>query len=489
MTMLKKIPFFLLLLAIFFCLHGTVENYGFLDMGEVLLIGTVIIICIAVLFFVIFLFKRDIVFASLLTFFISLWYLFFGVIHDWIKSYSIFLAFMQSYTVLVPIIIICTICWAIWLRRKRPVHQKLFVFLNLLFLIFCIWDAVLLIGKYRQTNKELPAYSVSFDAAKVKHKPNVYFLVFDEYAGYKSLKDSFGFANDGLYNFLQQKEFKILPTFSNYDYTAFSMASMLNMNYVDSNYNHQLLTQKDVQNRFGEIRNAQVFSIFRSMGYSLENYSIFDIKGRPALSQSNPLFPIHAVLLTDKIFHNRLFKDIGWQLISGRFKIPFLKKHYLYRTDRYNKKAEDLVIRSSANKSAPKFCYGHFFLPHNPYYRDSTGTYNSPAQMNDVHNKALYVSYLKYSNSVIQNMVTQIVANDANAIIIVMSDHGFYNYDSPGDDDPNNYDNFCLVRFPNKNYPAYKDKWSNVNFFRYLFNAEFGQEMPYLKDSSIYVNE
>jgi hypothetical protein len=486
--MLKKIPFFLLLLAVFFCLHGTVENYGFLDMGEVLLIGSVIIICIAVLFFITWLFKRDMLFASLLTFFISLWYLFFGVLHDWIKSRS-FLSFIQSYTVLVPLLIICTILWTLWLKKRKPVHEKLFLYLNILFIIFCVWDGVLLIGRSRQSNKYEPADPVAFDQSKVKHKPNVYYLVFDEYAGYKSLKDSFGFANDKLYNFLFQKEFTVLPTFSNYDYTAFSMSSMLNMNYVDSNYNHQLLTQKDVQNRFGEIRNAQVFSIFRSMGYSMQNYSIFDIKGEPALSQSNPLFPIHAVLLTNKIFHNRLFKDLGWQLMSGRFEIPFLKKYYLYRTDRYNKKAEKLVIESSANKTAPKFCYGHFFLPHDPFYRDSTGAYNKPSQMNDLHNKALYVSYLKYSNGVIQNMVTNIVANDPNAIIIVMSDHGFYNYDSPGDDDPNNYDNFCLVRFPGKFYPVYKDKWSNVNFFRYLFNTEFGQKMPYLEDRSIFVNE
>ncbi|MEO6254501.1 MAG: hypothetical protein ABIO79_14405 [Ferruginibacter sp.] len=487
--LLKKIPLFLLLLAIFFCLHGTIENYGFLDMGEVMLTGFVIIICTAVLFLLIFLFKRDMLFASLLTFFISLWYLFFGVIHDWIKSRSIFLSFIQSYTVLVPILLICTICWAIWLKRKRPVHQKLFQYLNLLFIIFCVWDGIVLIGKYRQSSEQVFTNAVAFDASKVTHKPNVYFLVFDEYAGYKSLKDSFGFTNDRLYDFLQQKEFTILPTFSNYDYTAFSMASMLNMNYVDSHYNHQLLTQKDVQNRFGEIRNAQVFSIFREMGYRVQNYSIFDIKGEPALSQSNPLFPIHAVLLTNKIFHNRLFKDLGWKLISGRFEIPFVKHHYLYRTDKYNKKAEELVISSSANSQAPQFCYGHFFLPHDPFYLDSTGAYNSPLQMKDLHNKALYLSYLKYSNGVIQNMVTHIVAKDANAIIIVMSDHGFYNYDSPGDDDPNNYDNFCLVRFPKKKYPIYKDKWSNVNFFRYLFNTEFGQNMPYLKDSSIYVNE
>ena len=43
---------------------------------------------------------------------------------------------------------------------------------------------------------------VPFDQTKVTQKPNVYFLLFDEYAGYKSLQDSFNFKNDSFYNYL-----------------------------------------------------------------------------------------------------------------------------------------------------------------------------------------------------------------------------------------------------------------------------------------------
>ena len=265
------------------------------------------------------------------------------------------------------------------------------------------------------------------------------------------------------------------------------------MQYVDSNYNHQLLTQKDVQHRFGEIRNGQVFSIFKSMNYKMENYSIFDIKDNPALSGANPLFPIHHYLLTDKIFHNRLIKDMGWWVVTGKFQIPYLNRHFVYRDDQYNKKAEELVMQSALKKSSqPKFCYAHFFLPHGAYYRDSTGAYNTIQNIlhvKEADNKPLYLSYLKYTNTVIRKLVKNIVANDARAIVIIMSDHGFYHYQSKGDDDPYNYDNFCLVRFPDKKYLPYKQTWSNVNFFRYVFNAQFGQNLPYLKDSTIFVNE
>ncbi len=39
MKLLKKIPFFLLLLVVFFCLHGSVENYGYVGLKEVVVIG------------------------------------------------------------------------------------------------------------------------------------------------------------------------------------------------------------------------------------------------------------------------------------------------------------------------------------------------------------------------------------------------------------------------------------------------------------------
>ncbi len=489
MQLLKKIPFFLFLLPLFFCMHGAVENYGYLHLKEVVWIGVVISVCMTVVVLISFYLTKNLIFSSLICFFISLWYLFFGALHDSVKSVS-FLSFIRSYAVLVPLLITGTVIWLIFLKHKKQLHHKLVFYLNILLLLYCGYDGSVLLTKYKQADKTVALQPVIFDVAKVTDKPNLYFLVFDEYAGYKSLQDSFGFANDSLYDFLKQKEFNELPVFSNYDYTAFSMSSMLNMQYIDTNYDHTELTQQDVQNRFGEIRNARVFSIFKSMNYTIENYSIFEIKGYPALSTVNPVFPLHAALLTDKIFHYRLFKDLGWWIIGGKIDIPFIKEHYVYRDDVFNKKAEEMILKNaSKNSPGPRFCYAHFLLPHGPYFRDSTGTYNAEDQMQDLFNKRLYLSYLKYTNTIIKSMISHIVTNDAGAIVIVMSDHGFYNYDVPAFDAPANYDNFCWVRFPDKNYLPYKDRWSTVNLFRYLFNCEFGQELPYLKDSIIFVND
>lgn len=492
MRLFKKIPFFLFLVALFFCLHGSVENYGYLDLYEVMEVGGIIILCIAVFFALAWFFTRDHLFAALLTFFIALWYLFFGAIHDFIKTTS-FLRFLQSYTVLLPVLLFVNFLLIWWLKKSKPLYSKLFAYLNLLFLIFCVYDGFLLLNKVTRYEEVSYPDPLAFDQTKVTSKPNVYFLLFDEYAGYKSLDDSFQYKNDSLYHFMQQQQFSRLPTFSNYDFTPFSLSSILNMEYVPENYNRYKLSQPDIQHRFGEIRNAQVPAIFKSMGYSIVNNSIFDIKAHPALYQSNGLFPIHAELLTNKIFHNRLIKNIGWWLATGRFSIRFIREHYMYRKDAYNRQVErNLLEVAGSPVSKPRFWYAHFLLPHGQFYRDSSGNMN-PAEkilnLKYLADKSLYLSYLKYTNNIIKKLVKNISTKDPNAIIIIMSDHGFYDYDNPGDYDPYNFDNICFVRFPLAKADTANLPGSNVNFFRYFFNKAYGQNFPYIKDSTVYVIE
>ncbi len=151
---------------------------------------------------------------------------------------------------------------------------------------------------------------------------------------------------------------------------------------------------------------------------------------------------------------------------------------------------EDVNPRQKNN--TPKFSYTHFLMPHAPYSRDSTGELRNyldyEIMLNPVNKKA-FLSNLKYTNTVIQSLVNKIVKQDSSAIVVVMSDHGYLHSETNSSkDNPLKFDNICAVRLPGNNFIPYKNSWSNVNFFRYLFNCEFGQQIPYVKDSSIWVN-
>lgn len=485
MSGLKKIPFFLFLLVLFFCLHGSLENYGYIDFSEVMLIGILIGVCIGLFFIVVYCFTRNVLFAALTCFFVSLWYLFFGAFHDWIKNRA-FLSFMHGYAVLLPLLLAASIAWAIYLRRHKASHQKWTFYLNLLLIVYCCIDGIGLMRHYFSAAHKTMA-PVIIDNRLVKAKPNVYYLLFDEYPGYKSLKDSFAFANDSLYHFFEKNDFKLLPTHSNYDYTFFSMASILNMQYVPETYDPANVTQHDIQLRMNEIRHANVFSIFANMGYNIRNCSIFDVNDQHGVSSQNAILPVHSLLLTDKILHNRIIRNSGWLFTTGKWALPFLKKRFLFQQDTDNKTAETMVDGIAvAKKIKPVFVYAHFLMPHGQNFRDSSGSFNTDAMIfNDLPGmyKPLFISYLKYTNKVIMSMVNKITANDTTAIIIVMSDHGKRFYNNTNYSEPLSYDNICAVRFPDHHFIEYKEKWSTVNFFRYILNSGFSQNLPYLPDS------
>lgn len=487
MMLLKKIPFFLFLLVLFFCLHGSVENYGYVEFSEVLLVGAEMLIGTALFFALVFLVVKNYILASLITCITGLWYFFFGAIIDWIKTFAAASIFSR-YSVLLPLLIGITILLALFLKRRKTFSLKLFFYLNLLFLIYCLIDGTLLISKQFTPEKKTEK-PVAFDIEKVTARPNVYYLVFDGYAGYKSLKDSFAFANDSLYSFLNKKDFSILPVHSNYDLTLFSMSSVLNMRYVDSGYNPAEITQRDLQLRTNEIKLAEVFSIFNKMGYRFNNYSIFDVNKQHAIARQNSFLPVHSVLLTDKILHNRIIRTAGFLFNDGKLVLPSRRKNYIFQHDTNNLFSQKMISKAAKEKGqTPIFSFAHFLMPHWPYYRDSTGNYNHANIFTNNSfdgNKQFYISYLKYTNSVIQSLITDITDNDPGAIIVMMSDHGFRNYNINKPFEPYYFDILCAVRFPDKNYPVHKEQWSAVNMFRYLFNCEYSQHIPYLPDTTI----
>lgn len=486
MRSLKKYPFFLVLLPIFFCLHGWTENYSSISFGEVFFVGLSILIVIAILFLIVYFFTTKYLYSALITVFISVWYFFFGAIHDFIKSVNL-LSFLKHYTTLLPVLVLASLIWILFLRQNRAKFSIITLYLNALLIIYCVIDLAKLIIflNVKSTAKEQPAR----EYASVKQKPNVYFLLFDGYPGQKTLTDSFNYDNKDFTSFLEFNQFKSLPIHSNYDYTLYSMSSIFNMQYVNNNYKVNEETQKDGQLRQNEIKRGAVFDIFESIGYKIVNHSVFDIKSLPGLSDENSFLLGHSILLTNKILINRIRKDLTFLFTDDQIKyLPFLKNQSVFIDRNNNLKAEALTIDLAGKKNdAPIFCYSHFLMPHAPYFYDSLGRETDHKKMTNFEvllNKPNFISYLKYTNKVAQNIIASIRSKDSGAIIILISDHGVRTFPRQAYKEEANFDNICYVHFPNKNYFVPTPTFTNVNIFRYLLNSQFNQKLPYLKDTS-----
>jgi len=487
MRPIKTIPLFLFLLPLFFCLHGSVENFGYVNVLPVIKLFIIILVILLLLFLIIRFYTKNTVFAALIAFYIGLWNLFFGTLHYWIKSTPV-LSWLGSYTVLVPFLFASIIILAIVLKKHKAFQHTLLYYLNLLLLIYCLYDFTLLISRYAK-GSELKKVHVAFDHSKVTARPDVYYLLFDGYPGYKSLKDYFGYANDSLYHFLTNKGFKILPSRSNYNLTYFSMESVFNMEYVNDIAFPDSITQIDYLRRINGIKNAEVFSIFTSMGYSIQNLSLFDIRDQHKIA-NNPNVISGIDLFTYNIFYSKFFRDVGWVLLTGKYEVPVIKD--LFKEVPLNKRVEEAFYTNlQIKKDRPAFLYAHFFLPHEPVFFDSAGN-ALPEEIitnkKTVLDKRYYLGYLKYTNTKIVSFINEIIKKDPDALIIIMSDHGYRSYNNIAYR-PYFFDNICAVRFTGNSCAEDQLISSNVNVFRYIFNCTYNQQLPYLKDTSIFLTE
>ena len=358
-------------------------------------------------------------------------------------------------------------------------------------IIYCIVDTILIIKNSFNNKNTVIRKTIGIDPNLVKAKPSIYFMLFDGYPGYTSLSDSFSFKNDSLYSFLKQNNFKVESSFSNYNLTYYCMASIFNLNYV-KNTGYNEITMTDLKQRYDDIKNADLFNILDSLGYSVKNYSLFDLKNNPGVGYSFSLNIGTTKLLTDKMLHSRFIKNIGWVFITGKYSIPFIKNRYKDASNQYNKKVEDSLTNCLVERNTkPKFVYMHFIMPHWPYYYDKNGVLDKTASLYDEtpnSNKNKFIGYLKYTNTKMVQCVNKILLQDSNAVIITMSDHGFREYTGIETNKSNAvFDNFCAIRFSGNNNHLKKDSLSNVNIFRYLLNTEFNQKMTFLPDSSFYL--
>jgi hypothetical protein len=485
MTFLKTKPLYIFLLALFFCLHGAAENIGFISLSEITEVFIYVLVGIALTFSIIYFVSKSMLYAAFITFIFAIIYLFFQPI----KNVLFQLPFLNSYTLFIPFLIIALLFIVFFTRKKNSFLVKVTYYFNILFLVFCLFDGFTLLFKNVGLAKKIYVNSIGFKTEKVKEKPNVYFLLFDEYAGYTSLNDSFGFKNDALYNQLMQDSFEIIPTFSNYSITQFSMASLFKMNYLDNVKDSTSVGWRNTQEQINVIKYGEVFDVFKSMNYQVKSFSLFEV-GENKSAGANQFLLGHKRILTNKMMHNVLLKDIGWFFCKGKYALKWVQNLYLDYMPTYNKKIEEGLLECSNSKVNPQFVYAHFLMPHFPFLYDSIGI-QKPFSTHFVENARLnkddYISYLKYCNKKMIGYEQFIVKNDPNAIIVLMSDHGFRDF-SKGIL-PSAFNNFCAVRKtlsePKKQLP----QLSNVNFFRYLFNQYYNQQIPYLNNTTITLTE
>jgi len=480
----KKYPLFILLLPVFFVLHGVVENYDFVSLKDAAeLTGLYAVVSLTLLLFFWFFYKNFIK-AALLAFLAMCIHFLFGSVYDGLKKIDES-SFLLKYSVMLPILFLFFMFIAFFIKKKKQVPSTLNFYFNSLFCLLILFDAAVLVSKKISLEKEKKiTIAQNFSPRSAPASPDIYFIIVDEYAGLKELADQLGFDNSAFENDLRQKDFYVIKnSVSNYASTPLSVASFLNMSYPDMKGKNQ--EQDKVLLSYEYIRKSILLRYFISQGYDIYNHSIFDLP--EAKTDARPTFlPTGKSLVTSQTFLTRLETGIGFHLYTTLgLKENIEKRIY---TDLLNNKDfyERTFKLASKKKEKPRFCYTHLMMPHYPYYYTKTGK-TRPLKELLVENKErpdYYLEYLAYCNNKLLTLISEIREKSPDAIVVLTGDHGFRSFDKEVKKEYFFY-NLCAVYLPSRNYSQFHEGLSSVNFFRALLNTEFQQHLPMLKDSLV----
>lgn len=490
-SFIRKYPLYLILLPIFFVLHGFVENMGFIDLKEAgILLLSYLLLTMSIATFS-WLFFRNWNRASLITVFWMSFFFFFGALHEFLKKYSP-VEFFSRYSFLISAALIILFFLFIFFKRSTKPFQRFSIYLNALFLIYIGTDTGIAFWKLTHTNnKSLSVYKFAkqneYTVCDTCRKPDIYFLLYDEYGGSASLKEQYNFDND-LDSFLLSKHFSIQShSRSNYNFTPFSMSSILNMSFIEGIQNTKSITADDYANSTLLIRDNEVIKILDAQGYEIVNYSVFDLAGNPSMVDQSFL-PLKTKLISDRTLFAHMNKDIGWLLIT-RFPFSLFNRNDFLKHKENNEDFQKRIIQLSAeNKPKPQFVYAHFYMPHPPYFFNKNGVLKANTVVYDEFKRnppAAYLEYVTYVNSKIKELVTTIQQNKPGSVIILLSDHGFREKGSVKYQ--HFFRNLNAVYYPDKDYSTLYDSISNVNQFRVVLNKYFHLSFPLLKDSTIFL--
>lgn len=487
-TFLQRFPLHTVLLPVYFIFGIYVRFVGLLNTNELLWAFVKVVAATLLLFIILSFICKNKIKAAILTTVTGIFYLFFGDIKNALENISL-TSFISSYRFLLPLLLILTIIIFIKVIRGRS-NATANLFLNLLFFIYIISDTISLVAK---TGKGEVSNLVFDSQSAPKSMPDIYFILMDTYPSSGYQREVLGADHNSLDTILKAKGFRVQANpRSNYNSTAFSMSSLFNMSYIDW-LKGTTAKPHHFNKATNTIYNSVVIKWLTQQNYSLINLSVFDLPGHPALEKERFL----TATTTGLVFYNTLWQRLKSDLLPSLFP-SYLRqlidahqkeqKNILEKFKAYNKVVVDSLYRLPETDK-PRFVYAHLEMPHFPYFYDSTGKAYADEEVYSgtmITDKNRFRNYIGYTNQVISQLLDQLLLQTGgNAIIIVQSDHGIN--DVPGSKRADVFRNYSAFYFPRKDYYLLYDSMSNVNTFRVVFNNYFGQRLPLLKDSCVYI--
>lgn len=488
MKAITKFPFHPFLFAIFPILSLMSHNLGQISLVYIIRPLIVFGLLSILILFVINAIIRNWAKSGIITTGIIVYLTSYGMIFDSLKPITILGISLNHRFVLAlfyMLIIGGITIYLTWGKRDQKITNQFLIIVSLAALLIPSFQIV----SYNLTSNRVQN-EVSSETAQVAtnfsgNKPDIYYFILDDYSRSDRLQKAFHIDNTSFLTHLKNMGFYVADcSQSNYGYTRLSLASSLNMDYLN------VIAPKatpDIHNSGildEQILHSKVRTDLEALGYKTVSfqtgYLFTEFQDSAyyyptsAISMTHPyLYPFESLLLEETAF--RLLEIVP-AIDLWAAKGPSYDKYLI----EHNK----MELVKNLNLPSPKFVFVHLLAAHHPFVFSENGGFqpysrslqSSSAPTDTYLNRSGYSAGIAYLDSALIPILQQLVSQKNPPIIIIQGDHG--NLVLKEEEILNAY------YFPDSNYKSLYSTITPVNSFRVVFNHFFGSSMPMLPDHS-----
>jgi hypothetical protein len=381
---------------------------------------------------------RDPVKSGLLVTVLILLFYSYGHINLLARDWSLGGLMLGRHRVLFPIytILLVVSCWLI-LKTKRDLSASTRILnafaLILLFMpLYQIADSLVEQYRAKQQVEGDVVHQSRVSISSNQTPPDVYYIVLDGYPRGDFIEQYLGSSNQKFLDQLSERDFYVANcSQSNYSDTRFSLASTLNMTYLNGGTNQpEVVHSGAVLDQM--IHTSEVQQNFSDLGYTIITFE----SGYKWLRWEHSTQ--HLDLAADKSSHlsslglndfERLLVDTtAGKLLLDMTTLPRVnqladiidnpraahRERVLYSLDK--------LPQIPAEFPSPKFIYAHIIFPHPPFVVDQAG---NPLQNTPPDEIAAYADQITYLDDRLLDILDNVLENSAQPpVIILQGDHG-----------------------------------------------------------------
>ena len=321
---------------------------------------------------------------------------------------------------------------------------------------------------------------------KTSPPPDIYYIILDGHASPTTLKEIYDYDIGAFTSRLRAKGFFIAEkSFSNYAMTMLSLASSLNMDYIDSLNSQIGFKEQDLYLPKRMIEENIVMGTLKSMGYKI-------------------IFLGSGFGITQGSRYADLEIDCGYvdettgRFIQSTLMRVFADRNRLIVKDKYNR-----IIRMFSElegipeSRGPKFTFAHIPAPQWPFLFDTNGNLFAGTNLSNAQLKEGYLNQLTFIDRKVEALIETILTRSKTApIIILQGDHGpnfafpikhHYNLQNPPHEILREKMRiFNALHLPDGGSDFLHEALSPVNTFRLIFNRYFNADFTLLDDKSYF---